>query len=200
MKAELELKQTQAHTMFLLLQFYMKFQFDVTTSVFALFMMVLIFCNAFANTIMVTLFGKCMKSLWNAAVFAGLMMSLMMVGYVFADNSTTFIALATLNVFNFVFALMRGKVFSNFQPSEYGRVAGGMDIVQQLGGFFGPLILAAAFTFGVDQTGLPECAIGDDKHYFEPTIPWMICGFMIFGVVGLVPLGKRLDPSEKNEG
>ncbi|GMI52457.1 hypothetical protein ScalyP_jg5303 [Parmales sp. scaly parma] len=173
--------------------YYGKFQFDWSTSTFGLFLVILIFANAWGNTAMVSTFNKMMNDQWDISLICASFLTVQFVMYCIASTPTMFIIGALFNIFNFIFAIMRGKIFANFQPDEYGKVAGGMEVLQSLGSVVGPLLAAAVMTWGIEETGVPECLTGADKYYFSAAAPWVMFGIMTVLTCIFIPIGKRME-------
>ena len=66
--------------------FYGRFQFGWDTSTFGAFLIVLIFANAFGNTVMVNAFAKCIKNQWKTASICAFFIFLQFVAFAFAPT------------------------------------------------------------------------------------------------------------------
>ena len=173
--------------------YYGKFQFDWTASEYAIFIMVIVLANAFANTVMVNLFNRLFKNQWNAALFCMIFLTLEFVFYFLATTASAFTMAALFNSFNFLFSICKAKVFANYDSNEFGKVAGGQEAILNCGSIFGPIIFAALFTFGVDQTGLPDCVLGTGRHHYWAAFPWAFAAIAVFLCGTILPYVKRLD-------
>ena len=64
-------------------------------------MIIIVFANAFANTVMVRVFNHFFPNLWDGGILCMFFIIIEFFGYAFASTASAFSLFAVLNIFNF---------------------------------------------------------------------------------------------------
>jgi MFS family permease len=182
--------------------YYGFFQFGEekwTTAVYGLLLMIMVLSTAIGNTVVVSAFMKCMKSPYDVAYICGCFVILEFGGFTQARSVAVFMMFGALNIFNFIFAIMKGKIYSFYSEDKFGKVSGCIEMVNSLGNFVGPLLTTTFLTIGINATGVGDCDDGGDKFYPTAAYPWYLLLAGIVFVMALVPSTRKLDPYENEE-